>query len=898
VRSTRFRMAAAIVVAVCLVAVLSIVARPALADPALPKGFQDQVVIDGLQEPTTFRFAPGGRVFVAEKAGRILVYEDFEDATPEVFADLRTDTYDRGDRGLLGLALDPEFPSKPYVYALYTYDHILGSSESPPRWGKPNQSGDPCPEPNGADDCLVSGRLVRLTAENGGNHAEESGGEILQDVLAEGWCQQFSSHSVGDLQFGPDGALYVSGGEGASFLGADFGQLGSPANPCGDPPSPAGTALEPPTAEGGSLRSQNLHNLSGKLLRIDPETGAAMPGNPLLANGDPTTRKIVAYGFRNPFRFTIDPTSGELYVANVGSSVFEEIDRFPALPLSPYNSGWPCYEGPSRQFLFEGLGLNVCDALYGAEPGSTDQPFYDYNHSQPVIPEDECPIEYGSAVSGISFYEGDSLPGYKGALFFADPVRGCIWTMLPGADGRPDPSTTTRFLREARIYPGVDIEEGPGGDLYYADLFGDEEFAPGAIHRIFYDPGAPIARLAANPPYGTTFPLHVTFEADESSDPQGEPLRFDWDLNGDGTFETVDGGATRELTYTKKELEEAEANEESLNRVVAVRVTDEEGKSSVARVTVYPGDEPPSATIELPLESQKWAVGDSIYFAADGRDFEGNHLPTDNFYWSIRIAHCPNASEPENCHKHPLQTFPQGEEGEFIAPEHDFPSYIEINLRVTDERGLTKGVTRNIKPRTVQFQIESQPPGLSLTAGLASGPTPFAFTAIEGSQQVLQAPATAQLGGATYAWTGWSDGGARIHSVTANQSGTYVATYEAMSQEGGGGGGSGGAGGGTGGSGSSGGNAGGGSSDDGGELGLKLKGHPAKVTKSRRARFLFVASDASARYRCKLDKGAYIACRSPRIYEHLRPGAHSFSVRAVRGAAESGLLKFSWKVLD
>ena len=94
-------------------------------------------MISGLEEPTNFRFAPDGRVFVAEKTGKILVFDSLDDTTPTLFADLRTEVYDNGDRGLLGLALDPNFPAKPYVYVLYTYDHMLGDPEPAPKWGEP-----------------------------------------------------------------------------------------------------------------------------------------------------------------------------------------------------------------------------------------------------------------------------------------------------------------------------------------------------------------------------------------------------------------------------------------------------------------------------------------------------------------------------------------------------------------------------------------------------------------------------------------------------------------------------------------------------------------------------------------------------------------------------------------
>ena len=385
-----------------------------------------------------------------------------------------------------------------------------------------------------------------------------------------------------------------------------------------------------------------------------------------------------------------------------------------------------------------------------------------------MVPNDECPISSGSAIGGISFYDGENFPAkYKGALFFADAVRGCIWVMYPGDDGHPDPATAERFMREGKIYPGVDIEEGADGDLYYADLFGDEEGGNGAIHRISYDPGAPTARLKATPPYGVSLPLEVSFDAGESSDPTGEELKYDWDMNGDGTFEVHEGGPTQTRTYTKAELEEDESNDVELNKVVAVRVTDGEGLSNVARVTVYPGDSPPQPTILSPLSSSKWGVGDEIEFEGSALDGEGNGIYTPlSYYWSTGLLHCP--TDPMHCHAHPLQIFAGTREGSFLAPEHDYPSYIEVTLRVADDRGLTGSKTVKLDARPVELTLESSPTGVELTAGLAQGLAPLTTTAVEGDHVLLSAPKTAEVNGETYAFKSWSDTGARVHAVTAN----------------------------------------------------------------------------------------------------------------------------------
>src|SRR6187200_456244 len=184
--------------------------------------------------------------------------------------------------------------------------------------------------------------------------ADCGGGDVAtgpEQVLINDWCQQYPSHTIGDLAFGSDGALYVSAGDGASFTFSDFGQDGSPANPCGDPPSGVGGTQAVPTAEGGALRSQDLRTtsdpttLDGSILRLDPNTGAAMAGNPLIGSPDVNARRIIAHGLRNPFRFTFRPGTNEVWLGDVGWETWEEVNRIANPTAGVLNFGWPCIEG-------------------------------------------------------------------------------------------------------------------------------------------------------------------------------------------------------------------------------------------------------------------------------------------------------------------------------------------------------------------------------------------------------------------------------------------------------------------------------------------------------------------------------------------------------------------------
>ena len=243
---------------VCFLAVLLALTGPVAPDAraaVLPAGFQESVIFSGLTNPTAVRFASDGRIFVAEKSGLIKVYDGLSDTSPTLFADLNIHVYNFWDRGLLGLALHPNFPTTPYVYVIYTYDAPIGGAA--PRWGTPGVLSDPCPNPPGAngDGCVVSGRISRLQASGNSMTGQEQ-------VLVEDFCQQYPSLSVGSLAFGPDGALYATAGTGSGFTFNDRGQDGNPLNPCGDPPGGVGAALSPPTAEGGSLRGQDIRTKS------------------------------------------------------------------------------------------------------------------------------------------------------------------------------------------------------------------------------------------------------------------------------------------------------------------------------------------------------------------------------------------------------------------------------------------------------------------------------------------------------------------------------------------------------------------------------------------------------------------------------------------------------------
>ena len=221
------------------------------------------------------------------------------------------------------------------------------------------------------------------------------------------------------------------------------------------------------------------------------------------------------------------------------------------------------------------------------------------------------------------------------------------------------------------------------------------------------------------------------FDGRGSRDPEGGALTYAWDLDGDGAYDDS-ACATPSTTYTQRGPV-----------TVRLRVTDPAGLHRHATKTITVGM-PPTVTIDAPTATTTWAVGDTIAFA-------GIAAP-DTLTWALQLRHCSRWT-PTECHTHALQTF-TGRPGSFIAPDHDYPSYLELSLTATDADNLRTTKTVRLNPRTADVTLATSPPGLDLAFGSESLPAPFTRTVLARSAISLNAPSPQ----GAFAWTGWSDG--------------------------------------------------------------------------------------------------------------------------------------------
>jgi NPCBM/NEW2 domain/Bacterial Ig-like domain len=192
-----------------------------------------------------------------------------------------------------------------------------------------------------------------------------------------------------------------------------------------------------------------------------------------------------------------------------------------------------------------------------------------------------------------------------------------------------------------------------------------------------------------------------------------------------------------------------------------------------AKLTCGAPNTAPQASITTPTASTTWRVGQVISFSGSATDAEQGTLPGSALDWDLIIHHCPS-----NCHTHQLQSFDGVAFGSFTAPDHEYPSHLELRLTATDAGGLTDVESVELDPDTVVLSFRTSPTGLELVVGGSSGTTPFDRTVIVGSSNSVSAPTPQSLSGTDYVFGSWSDGGGQTHTIVAPASAaTYTATY-------------------------------------------------------------------------------------------------------------------------
>lgn len=377
---------------------------------AQPAGFDRVTVAAGLNQPTAFAFK-GGKILVAEKeSGKVQFVRPDGTLRPTPYVTLSISS--QAERGVLGVAVDPDVATNGFVYVYYTTGPgALGYSGSP------------------------SNRVSRFTTAGGIGTAET--------VLLDNIPSDNGNHNGGDIQFGPDGYLYVAVGDGGTF----------------------------------HSDALTLDTLRGKILRVKPTNGKAPAENPyrhaadarrcakpgVVPPGTGPCKEIYAYGLRNPFRLSVRQSNGSILIGDVGQSTWEELDTL--VPNGNY--GWDVVEGPC---LFRPSPTCVPSPL--TYPSQYQYPIHFYNHAGAG--------EKGAAIMAGAFAEnGTNYPApYAGAYFYGDFEAGWIHALTMDAANRP----TSPPLLFATLDAPVAFRNGSDGNIYVLS------FNDGALYKYTFTP--------------------------------------------------------------------------------------------------------------------------------------------------------------------------------------------------------------------------------------------------------------------------------------------------------------------------------------------------------------------------------------------------------------------------
>lgn len=700
----------------------------------LPEGFYDQLYLTQFEFPTVITFDDNGRMFVAEKAGRVFLVDTSGQVNPEPLIDISEEVTNWKDHGLMGFTLDNNFLSNGYFYLLYAldlhyYDHY----------------GTPAYNPDTTVTFYPTiGRVTRYQADPATGFSRaipESRKVLLGKTIDNGIPLLFEFHGLGNLIMGEDGTLLLSCGDATSNAGSDTGgdSLGTMIT----------LAIErgiiTPDQDLGSYRAMYLHNYNGKIMRIDPETGDGLPSNPFYDPDFPRApqSRIWTWGFRNPYRFTMRPNTGShfpedgrpgvLYVGDVGNGAWEELN---VVEFGGQHFGWPILEGIGSHWPYvlapPPANPMAPNPLYG---DGCEKPFFNFMETFVSIqrdgahaPPNPCNTnldidnfivgyppaiqwtnsrwnpptrtwipffndqgflngaELGtdqttvtgqkfdgySSLAGV-FYEGEQFPeAYRGKFFSVDFNH---WIRVMTFDENNTLLSVEPFHTYAKDI--IHLTLNPVDEkLYYINL-------DGHIHQISFGGNPPpVAVINANRYYGAS-PLTVQFDGSESTDNLGAVASYEWDFG--------DGQSSTEKTPAHTFLATGSGQQ---SFTIRLAVTDSLGATGAAQALVSLNNSPPQVTITSFKDGDRYPLDQGttlLRLAAEVADAED---PNDAlmYQWRTFVHH--------NEHFHPDPVDFEPETFALISPLGcDGEEYwYRIELTVTDPAGLSTTRTQSLFP--------------------------------------------------------------------------------------------------------------------------------------------------------------------------------------------------------
>ncbi|MGJ8677699.1 MAG: PQQ-dependent sugar dehydrogenase [Akkermansiaceae bacterium] len=697
-------------------AVTSIVASSVVAAP--PADFVQEDVILDLDQPLSMRFMPDERLLILHKKGEVRIADLFDGTVEsDIYMDLNEFATASGvnsdsERGLLDIALDPNFPAEPYIYILYTPD-------------------------SGPNGLLL--RVARFT------HTENTGGitsrgdpstEVILWEDTDGYDS--CCHYGGGLDFGPDGNLWFTTGD--HFQGS---------------------------------YAASLQKAGGGVHRIAKD-GSIPATNPYADGTGANVDSLVAYGLRNPFRARWDFDSNTFFIAEVGgntqSTAWEDLhiirydtatsqiidaDFGTAADNNQFDGiyfGWPNSEG-----------LPPYDDFPASNVSGVGEPLFAWQHNGNT-----------SAINGGVVYKGLQFPAeYSGAYFYADSTRDFVRYILFNPDGsvapNPDPDPISLLNPDLTSYSFdldptgrvVSIDEGPDGALYFLSFtdaggaYGEANPTQlGALRRYVYDGGnqRPVVTNYSASQVAGSAPLAVdfTFEATEL---EGQPMTYNLFFG--------DGASTGDLALAEATAEFV-SHSYTVDGIYDARLEVSDGtRTTVTRIEIQVGTAPvitslTSSNDRIGGSDNSFRFGDTMTFSATATDAEDGAMDGSTYSWSVLFV------RPGNVHP---AFGPQigGTSIDFEIPMQGqgFSGAVLYRcfLTVTDSSGLATTQTIDISPEKVNITFDTNPSGIIVQVdGNTALQTPFVLDTLINIPHTITVPSSNCVDGDLNQFLYWSNG--------------------------------------------------------------------------------------------------------------------------------------------